>query len=252
MAGRTLLDEQQANRLGGWLLAIAALSVAGGAIHLVYGLGFLKSDYNKEVADDVVLYLAAAAGMLALLRAGRLTKLTFAGGTYEFESTVVDKINKDSAEVKRLAAELAELRNPRPNPSLADVETEKANAWPGSLIKPQSVKNDKQKNRFGGKAEAGGYKLDVVFHSRSNASVVNVDLIVTRSDGSPLTQNVRFYLHQTFRPQQILVAPEDGQAVLDILCEGGFTVGAWVVDTDVLLELDLAMVSNAPRVIQER
>ncbi len=215
-------------------------------IHLVYGLVFLKANYNKEVADDVVLYLAVAAGIFALLRAGPLTKLSIAGGTYEFESSVVDKVNKDSAEVKRLAAEIAELRTP----SKRDQQT--PTVPPAGLLRPPTVKNDKQKNRFGGEAEKDGFKLDVVFHSRSNARVVNLDIVVSRTDGTPLTNSVRFYLHQTFTPQEILVAPENGRAILDILCEGGFTVGAWIAGTSVLLELDLALVPNAPKVIQER
>jgi hypothetical protein len=64
-------------------------------------------------------------------------------------------------------------------------------------------------------------------------------------------EKVRFYLHQTFSPDEVLVLPKNGKATLDRLVVGGFTVGAWIDgDPETLLELDLSQIPSAPVIIR--
>jgi hypothetical protein len=231
------------------LIMIAAIAVLFALFHLVAGFGFFGLTYNKDIADDVVLYLAAAATALTLLRMGTLIKAKLPGGV---ELEFADKLNRESSELKRLAVEIEDIkRRLQADPSVQSFTDTVVEAPAGPKLPKPSVRNDQQRNRFGGASQVNGYRLDVRFLSKYNANVVNLELIVSRTDGKPVESNVRFYLHETFDPDEITVAPRDGKATLDILTYGGFTAGAWIEGTDTLLELDLIEQKGAPRIIRE-
>jgi hypothetical protein len=114
------------------------------------------------------------------------------------------------------------------------------------------VKDDNNKNRFGGRAAGDGYQLSADFRfQRYDDPLVTVILRVFRDDNGPMDSRVRFFLDETFGDRkEITVSPDDGKISLELLVYGGFTVGAWIVGTATLLELDLAEQRNAPSVIR--
>ena len=105
------------------------------------------------------------------------------------------------------------------------------------------VPDDPQKNQWGGKPERDGRIMTatvkgIAYHS------YQITITVTSTDpNKPLTGNVRFHLHNTFRNQNPLVPVVDGKAVLSLVAVGSFTVGA-ETDDGVKLEYDLV---NAPQ-----
>jgi len=62
---------------------------------------------------------------------------------------------------------------------------------------------------------------------------------------------VSFFLHESFPEEEVVIVPRNGIATLDLVAVGGFTIGAWVQGSEVLLELDLSEIKNAPKIIKE-
>jgi hypothetical protein len=121
-------------------------------------------------------------------------------------------------------------------------------------LAPPSVPDDVNKGRFGGRSERDGHRLSVAFlNSGSDDRVVPIVLSVRRIDGERLTANVHFFLHDSFATPELVFPAVDGVASTGrILIWGGFTVGAWVEGTEVLLELDLALEPKAPLAVRTR
>lgn len=96
-----------------------------------------------------------------------------------------------------------------------------------------------------GKSEANGRKLTAEITPVHGAGAVNrVHLRVSTTEPKrPITSNVIFYLHPSFEPTRVEVAPDsDGVARLDILAAGVFTVGAETDNGATKLELNLEKV----------
>lgn len=112
--------------------------------------------------------------------------------------------------------------------------------------------DDPQKGRFGGKAEAGGFLLSASF-SDTGQNWIWISLVVTAQPGVVLANDAiaQFFLHDTFRPPRLSVSFANSAASLTLRAVGGFTVGVWIPSHEVQLELDLAELSGAPRVIKE-
>lgn len=134
---------------------------------------------------------------------------------------------------------------------MAVVEPSPAPALARAVIDPA----DPNKGRFGGQAQAGGYRLVAAFRSGPEASLVQVDLAVEATGGA-LLGPVQFFLHPTF-PNPSVWAPASGNAArLSLTVWGGFTIGAWLPPATtggpgVELELDLALLPDAPRLVRE-
>jgi hypothetical protein len=65
-------------------------------------------------------------------------------------------------------------------------------------------------------------------------------------------EQVEFFLHDSFRPNRITVPFRKGRATLEVNTWGGFTVGAWLAARGLELELNLAAIPGAPRIVVER
>jgi hypothetical protein len=112
--------------------------------------------------------------------------------------------------------------------------------------------DDPQKGRFGGQAEAGGFLLSASF-SDTGQNWIWINLVVTAQLGVVLDNDAiaDFFLHDTFRPPRLSLSFASSVAALTLRAVGGFTVGVWIPSHHVQLELDLAELSDAPRVIKE-
>lgn len=110
--------------------------------------------------------------------------------------------------------------------------------------------DDPQKSRFGGVATRGGFALQATFHPTRSRDWVAITLEVQAPAGVRV-ESATFYLHDSYDPDRHQVPFANGRAALDVIAWGGFTVGAWVAEAGVELELDLAEAPGAPRVIRE-
>jgi hypothetical protein len=104
---------------------------------------------------------------------------------------------------------------------------------------PSVHEKDTQAGRFGDRAEANDKKLLATVR-RAGSGWYDIELRVTSSKpGEPLAGPVKFFLHESFRPSEILVFPRRGQAQLRLNAFGSFTVGVICYD-GTTLSLDLA------------
>ncbi|WP_437672233.1 SIR2 family protein [Sorangium sp. So ce131] len=115
---------------------------------------------------------------------------------------------------------------------------------------------DPHKRAFGGSPEADGFALrGLVEPASTRPGWFSIQLKVTSIDPlRPLTDEVAFHLHPSFRDPVRTVAPIGGEAALRLLAYGAFTAGARVKQggKEVALELDLAELTTAPHEFLKR
>jgi hypothetical protein len=145
---------------------------------------------------------------------------------------------------------LQELRQASTSPPTEpSVETAPQPTRAPALARAVLVPDDPQKGRFGGKAEVDGFRLSADF-DQSGADWVTIRLVV---EGQPEAARgtVEFFLHDTFNPDHYVETFTNGRAELEVYAMGGFTVGVWIAEPGVELELDLAAIDGAPRIVRE-
>ena len=110
---------------------------------------------------------------------------------------------------------------------------------------------DPQKGLWGGQSERNGCKLTAtVKHEEGQWYSVRLE-VSPSSPEKKLDGVVLFHLHDTFTPQDRVVAVKDGKAVLDVYAWGAFTVGAEAENGKTRLELDLSDLPKAPEKFRE-
>jgi hypothetical protein len=156
----------------------------------------------------------------------------------EIDTQLDQKITQIFEELKALRLGTA----PRAPPSVTEITRDPAKP----KIKPITDENDPQRGRFGGKEESNGRLLSAMVEpSTVNPKWCKVEFKVARvGNASPLTGNVEFYLHDTFRPDHYTVPVLKGEATLSLRAVGAFTAGAVADDGHTLLELDLEKSEN--------
>ncbi|HIB3360611.1 TPA: pYEATS domain-containing protein [Pseudomonas aeruginosa] len=119
-----------------------------------------------------------------------------------------------------------------------------------ALLRRVIDRDDLQKGRFGGKASCAEFKVSAEFDAGSAKNWVRIRLYVEGpgTDG----EKVEFHLHDSFKPSAVMRRFKKGAAQLLVSAWGGFTVGIWIPSHKVELELNLATLETAPRVIRER
>ncbi|WP_349962882.1 pYEATS domain-containing protein [Rhizobium sp. ZPR3] len=115
--------------------------------------------------------------------------------------------------------------------------------------------DDPNSGRFGGQSEHDGFRLSASFgppRKRRDWVSVTLEILADQSVGVELGTEAWFFLHPTFSPSRVKVVFRGNRAALSVEAWGGFTVGVWIPSAKVELESDLAQLSYAPRIIQER
>lgn len=112
------------------------------------------------------------------------------------------------------------------------------------------VDDDPHKGRFGGKKQLGGFISHASFRRTRSSEWTHVCIVVEGDalDGTP----VHFYLHDSFIPDRRTSRFERGKAQIDITAWGAFTVGIWLPDQRIELELDLGLLDEAPEIFRTR
>jgi hypothetical protein len=122
-------------------------------------------------------------------------------------------------------------------------------------IEKGNVPDDPWKGAFGGNNEANGRRLEAtVTPMTTKKGWCSVTLRVVSVDPErPLSGAVRFFLHPTFKNDQIVVKVDEEKQVaeLTLAAWGAFTVGALADNDETKLELDLADDPQAPKWFRE-
>ncbi|MGK9338531.1 pYEATS domain-containing protein [Sinorhizobium meliloti] len=123
-----------------------------------------------------------------------------------------------------------------------------------ALQRSPGPESDPNKGRFGREASRDGFRLTSAFEEASSRTRVTITLTVEADSSAKLGLGdfAWFALHPTFSPPVLKVSFRGNRARLRIQAWGGFTVGVWIPATGVELESDLALLPDAPRIIQSR
>lgn len=123
-----------------------------------------------------------------------------------------------------------------------------------ALRRRPGPQNDPNKGRFGGEVSSGGFRLISSFEQASGRNWVTITLTVEADSFARigLGDFAWFALHPSFSPPLVKVSFRGNRARLRVQAWGGFTVGVWLPASGVELESDLALLSDAPRIIQRR
>lgn len=109
---------------------------------------------------------------------------------------------------------------------------------------PLKVSGDLQKDRWGGRSEAGGKKLSATVTAYRDTHLVN--LTVQSISPTPLTGKVAFLLHDSFSEPTVYREAIEGKATYALHSYEAFTVGAYLED-GTRLELDLNEQTGYPK-----
>lgn len=132
-------------------------------------------------------------------------------------------------------------------PAAAPAAAAEATPTPTPASPPRIDPEDPNKGQFGGRASTIYGTLSATV-TEAKPGWYDVHLRVAIPDSAPsAVDEVLFYLHPTFRVSESLYVPiEHGEAVLDLVAYGAFTVGVELRPVGERLELDLAELTDAP------
>jgi hypothetical protein len=135
-------------------------------------------------------------------------------------------------------------------------EMEKIKMEQKSVLGPKSDSNDDpHKGKWGGLVKSNDRTVTATVETSSfNKELFNVILkVVSLKTDQPLTGDVIFHLHPTFKDPDKIVKVIDGVAELSFVAYGAFTVGIECDNGTTKLEIDLATdVQGVPQLFKER
>ncbi len=171
-----------------------------------------------------------------------------------FISSVSDTILKKVDEAKEKAKEANEKANAvakatqQMNPFPNKTVTDKNVSIYKSSVDPDTPDIDHNKGRFGGSREADGFIISV--DPRPVKGLEDwyklIYTVKAKDSDKKLTGGVKFYLHDTFKPQVEIIEAINGVARLEKIAWGAFTIGAEILNTGTKLELDLGDEPDLP------
>ena len=203
----------------------------------------MEGPYKSSLAATLVIGI----GLLLLAELAPIVQSFKAGGfEITFGAGVTDKFNE--LEKRLTTLEFAAAHPDRTTRQLKAREIKP----PPALARKRLRRDDPWKGRFGGEASRDGFSLGAEFKNAGKSSVQIILRVTGPADEALQNMEcVEFYLHDSFDPDVVPAVFEDGSAELSLLAYGGFTVGAWIPCVGVELELDLAELSNAPKIVRE-
>ncbi len=114
--------------------------------------------------------------------------------------------------------------------------------------------DDPNKGSFGGVSKLDGYEILLSKYTKIDEIDGWIELtfkVVSNDNSKPLGKKVKFFLHPTFKPDEVEVEVKNGMAVLTRIAWGAFTVGAEMED-GTRLEYDLAEDLTLPEEFRKR
>lgn len=252
------IDNDNLVQISDWLTKI----LVGVGLTQLHQIGTLLSDIGRYLAVDtkevdpaseilsitLVIYFLVCGFLMSYLwtRLYFKKQLGLADRDYNDLYNEVDEVKEDLEKLM--------IGVPKPTFSSFDKTIEKSNQEGIPETLAERLEDDFQKGKWGGQAKLDDRILTAtITESKWGKEYFDIELKVqsTNSD-KPLLGKVKFHLHPTFRNMTPEVNAVNGQAKLNIIGWGAFTVGAQMDDDAVKLELDLASVKSAPQLFRSR
>lgn len=206
---------------------------------------FLCKDCIKEGYGQAIIFFSVAVGILLLIfLLPRLENISF-GGVSITLSKLKDEIDDLKTQNNDLQEKLVDSGGGK------TLTVEKQTEVRRVINKQASVENvkypdDPQKGKWGGLSENKGRKISAEVLKSEFPGLYTVKINVASTSKSELSGLVKFYLHNTFRNSQPVIAVKNGSAELILYkVYGAFTVGA-VTSDGTNLELDLSELPGIP------
>jgi len=213
---------------------VAMFILLAGILRLIYG-----GDNDGRFGETTLLYFFGAAAVFLFSRAK-----TFKFGDLEFElEQLKDQVN-EATRVANIAQDKLKVEI---------VSAKEQNALPNYV--PGTVTDDPWKGVFGGKSvdkKQGRVLSADVSPMTSAPGWYALTLKVSGFPERPLTGDVQFFLHDTFRNNRPVVKAVKNEAVLHLRAWGAFTVGAVCDAGACKLELDLSGLKGVPPEFRDR
>lgn len=212
---------------------------------------------NLELVGDPLLELGPD-GAAAALRSAQLAGREATSSGYAVRGRTGSDLQKALALALSLPAVQLRRRLARTSDAL-DALLQRNRPLPGSIRQPSyapgllrrvEFADDPQRGRFGVERQRRGFTLSAEFEETSSRNWSRIVLQV--SGNAPDGTDVEFHLHDSFKPPLKVASFKKGTARTAVTAWGGFTVGIWIPSLQVELELNLATVRAAPRIIRTR
>jgi len=237
-----------------WLFSLLALT----AIVIV-----LAHIQDKVKIDNIDLFFLATAGALLVFERIIKFSVTKDGVTAEMLTGIkndISNVKQDVSDAKQVARENQLALTGGVGGKVPRATESKAFKLRGSSQElelrdeGEEDPDDTQKGRFGGQPVNNGRELAAVVvpaEGSPNNFKVSLTVSATRDSKEPLTGDVAFFLHETFRKKVRYVSVVGDVARLDLLAYGAFTVGAIADGGETKLELDLSQDPSFPKKFRE-
>lgn len=197
----------------------------------------------QRIDETTLLYLCSA-GALLLLRQAK----AFSFGDLKVEFEQIREIAEQAKQTAEVAEDAARFGINQPPADESGLK-----ALPE--IQPGTAPDDPWKGQFGGRAEHSQRRLSArvePFAGTQDWFLIHLQLCST-NPRRPLQGPVEIFLHPTFARQRLSIdTPPDGIVELRLKAWGAFTVGALIEQEQLMLELDLAELDDAPAVFRSR
>ncbi len=171
-------------------------------------------------------------------------------GVYFLDEFQKISIGKDGLSLERRAEQAIEDHGVGGRPD----KVQSSGAAPQMIRELNSKLDDPNKGQFGGSPIQNNKRMwaSVVPYSKSREWFFVRIVVESSNPLEPLTGEVTFFLHPSFKTPQVNKPVTDGQAVLETVAWGAFTVGAICQADDTRLELDLSELPTAPSQFRAR
>ncbi len=260
------LQEKSDQIFGKYLMIISPLLTLLCIIGAILKFNQSLCEPSQSFADTPTIYLllAIACSMLYKLPSliDRVTSLKVGNNEIQLQNElhlIKDVIKnsglvggKDMRESSDSSGEAYIIEAVKPNETAKkDIKSKR------NIVKVTSFDDDPQKGRWGEKSADNDRLLDATVKSLpGDRDWFNVELFVrSTNQQKPMPEEVTFHLHDSFSPSVTKVKVRDGVAKLQRYAWGAFTVGVEVHEEDgtkTKLELDLALLPNAPKIFRGR
>lgn len=169
----------------------------------------------------------------------------------EFKQSIDEKIDRQKLEQRLAQLQATDEKFTKQKTRIINDESKDGIRQVVDFAKPGpiTVIDDSQKGRWGGRPVYGPFQITASFaRNESHAGIYNINLQVSSTSTSePLTGKVYFFLHESYYPGTVIeVETSAGMATTQIDSYEAFTVGVFLYNQQIKLELDLNQYPDSP------
>lgn len=216
---------------------------------------FLEVTQSKVLQGVINNELSQVVLLVSFCVLAAISSTRFISSVSDTVMSRLEKVDKKVDEAQQIANLAAKATEQRGNTTLSEPIKQllSNNLRTGGAVNATNL-DDPHKGKFGGLAQRDGYELILIPPVETVVKGwFNLTFKVRALNPSqkPLTGNVTFYLHPTFKPDVETVKVVNGVALLSKIAWGAFTIGVELED-GTRLEYDLAENMDLPEDFRKR